>query len=314
VKAFYCDHFVLPLPEGHRFPMDKYRRLRERVIAQRIVPPDRVLEPAAASWETLARIHTPEYLEAVATGSLSREMQRRIGFPWSPAMVERARRSVGGTLAAIAAAFEDGTAANLAGGTHHAFADGGNGYCVFNDVAVACADLLASGRAHRPLVVDLDVHQGDGTAHIFRDEPRVFTLSVHGERNYPFRKQLSDCDVPLPDGTGDAEYLTALETHLLPILERHQPDAVFYLAGADAYEGDRLGRLTLTIEGLRARDRLVLEACRRRGLPVAVVMGGGYAPDIDAIVTIHANTIAEAANRGRDSRADPATCDPQHQT
>jgi acetoin utilization deacetylase AcuC-like enzyme len=284
--------------------MDKYRRLRERVLEDGIVAPADLREPAAASWELLARIHTREYLDAVARGTLGPELQRRIGFPWSPAMVERARRSVGGTLAAIAAARRDGTAVNLAGGTHHAFADGGNGYCVFNDIAVAAAALLdgvldQAAAADRILVVDLDVHQGDGTAHIFRGEPRVFTFSMHGEKNYPFRKQASDLDVPLAEGTGDAEYLTALRTHLPAVLDRHEPDAVFYLAGADPYEGDRLGHLKLTVEGLRARDRLVFDLCRGRGLPVAVSMGGGYAPDIDAIVAIHANTIREAARASR---------------
>jgi acetoin utilization deacetylase AcuC-like enzyme len=274
------------------------------------------------------------YVDAVAAGTLPADMQRRIGFPWSPMMVERARRSVGATLAAarevlpratarlaeaggLSRAGEGGrratpkrreggkpdatrdgdgrgVAANLAGGTHHAFRDRGEGFCVFNDVAVAAAALLRDRAIGRAAVVDCDVHQGNGTAAIFRHEPAVFTLSLHGTNNFPFRKELSDLDVTFRDGAGDDEYLTALADHLPYVLDSHRPDIVFYLAGADPYEGDRLGRLKLTIDGLRRRDRFVFEACRARDVPVVVVMSGGYAPDVDAIVTIHANTIREA--------------------
>jgi acetoin utilization deacetylase AcuC-like enzyme len=294
MRAFYCDHFVLPLPPEHRFPMAKYRLLRERVLAEAIVAAGDLCEPAAAAWDDLRRVHTAAYVDGVATGTLSPEIQRAIGFPWSPAMVERARRSVGGTISAARVALGEGTAANLAGGTHHAFADRGAGYCVFNDIAVATRVLLHEGRVARVLVVDLDVHQGDGTAAIFAEEPAVFTFSMHGASNFPFRKQVSDLDISLPDGTGDEEYLARLERHLLPLVEGHQPDLVFYLAGADPYEGDRLGKLRLTIDGLRARDTFVFGTCRAAGVPVAVVMGGGYAHDVDAIVRIHANTLAEA--------------------
>jgi acetoin utilization deacetylase AcuC-like enzyme len=294
MRAFYCDHFVLPLPDGHRFPMSKYSGLRARVLDEDVLPPEALHEPAPATWVDLALVHTPEYLEGVACGTLSREAQRRIGFPWSPAMVERARRSVGGTIAAAHAALEDGTAVNLAGGTHHAFPDRGQGYCVFNDMAVASRVLLRDGLATRVLIVDLDVHQGDGTAAIFGGEPRVFTCSMHGAQNYPFRKERSDLDVAIEDGATDDEYLALLARHLPQVLDVHRPDFVFYLAGADPYAGDRLGRLALTIDGLRARDDFVFVSCRTRGVPVAAAMGGGYAEDVNAIVTIHANTVRAA--------------------
>jgi acetoin utilization deacetylase AcuC-like enzyme len=295
MRAFYCDHFVLPLPDGHRFPMAKYRLLRERVLADGIIAAPDLHEPAAADWDALRLVHTDAYVDGVAHGTLPRETQRRIGFPWSPAMVERARRSVGGTIAAARVALDDGVAANLAGGTHHSFADRGEGFCVFNDIAVAARALIGEGRIARALVVDLDVHQGNGTAAIFADDPAVFTFSVHGASNFPFHKETSDLDVPLPDGTTDDEYLAALAEHLPLLVEQQRPDLVFYLAGADPYEGDRLGKLKLTIDGLRARDAFVFATCRAAGLPVAVSMGGGYAPDIEAIVRIHANTLREAS-------------------
>jgi acetoin utilization deacetylase AcuC-like enzyme len=296
VKAFYSDTFVLPLPEHHRFPMAKYRLLRERLLEEGVL--DRrdlhVAEPA--SWDELRLVHDCDYLDAVAAGTLAAETQRRIGFPWSPMMVERSRRSVGATIAAARDVVGRGAnvAANLAGGTHHAFRDRGEGYCVFNDVAVAASLLLRDGAATRIAVVDCDVHQGNGTAAIFRDEPAVFTFSLHGAKNFPFRKETSDLDVTFEDGAGDDEYLAALDRHLPAVLDGHGPDVVFYLAGADPYEGDRLGRLKLTIAGLQQRDRLVFDACRLRALPVVVAMSGGYAPDVDAIVTIHTNTIREA--------------------
>jgi acetoin utilization deacetylase AcuC-like enzyme len=294
VKAFYSDHFVLPLPEGHKFPMAKYSGLRERILAEGILQPGDLHEAPAAAWEDLLLVHAPEYVDAVASGTLPREMQRRIGFPWSPQMVERSRRSVGATIAAARAALDEGVAANLAGGTHHSFADRGEGFCVFNDVAVAARVLQRDGDARRVAIVDLDVHQGNGTAAIFAEDDSVFTFSMHGEKNFPFRKEISDLDVALSDGTGDDEYLALLRRHLDGVLNRHEPDFVFYLAGADPYEGDRLGRLKMTIAGLRTRDEIVFGECRRRGLPVAVSMSGGYATDVDAIVTIHANTIRVA--------------------
>lgn len=305
MRAFYSDHFVLPLPDGHKFPMAKYSRLRERILAEGIVSADQLHEAPPAAIADLQLVHAAAYVEAVMTGTVPSEIQRRIGFPWSPQMVERSRRSVGATIAAAHAALDDGVAANLAGGTHHAFADRGEGFCVFNDVAVAARVLQrdpstrpGSFRAGQPVrriaIVDLDVHQGNGTAAIFAGDPSVFTFSMHGDKNFPFRKETSDLDVPLADGTGDEEYLSLLQTHLHDVLNRHQPDFVFYLAGADPFEGDRLGRIKMTIDGLKRRDEIVMEACTRARLPVAISMSGGYANDIDAIVTIHANTIRVA--------------------
>jgi acetoin utilization deacetylase AcuC-like enzyme len=297
VKAFYSDRFVLPLPDGHKFPMAKYSGLRERILAEAILRPEDLREAPAAAWEDVRLVHTAAYVDAVASGTLPKEMQRRIGFPWSPEMVERSRRSVGATIAAAHAALDDGAAANLAGGTHHSFAGRGEGYCVFNDVAVAARVLQRDGCARAIAIVDLDVHQGNGTAAIFAADQSVFTFSMHGEKNFPFRKEISTLDVPLADGTRDEEYLALLRHHLDAVLNRHQPDFVFYLAGADPYEGDRLGRLKLTIEGLRMRDEVVFTTCRQRRIPVAVTMSGGYANDVNAIITIHANTIRSAANR-----------------
>ena len=300
MKAFYSDTFVLPLPEQHRFPMAKYRLLRERILSAGILRAEDLSLPEAISWDALRLVHDAGYVDRVANGTLPAEAQRRIGFPWSEMMVERSRRSVGATLAAAREALagarrrQPSVSANLAGGTHHAFRDRGEGYCVFNDVAVAATVLLREGAIARVAVVDCDVHQGNGTAAIFRDEPAVFTFSMHGAHNFPFRKEVSDLDVTFEDGAGDDEYLAALAMHLPQMLDAHRPDLVFYLAGADPYEGDRLGRLKLTIGGLRARDRMVFDACHARSLPVAVAMSGGYAPDVDAIVSIHANTITEA--------------------
>jgi acetoin utilization deacetylase AcuC-like enzyme len=300
--AFHSDQFVLPLPEGHRFPMPKYRLLREAVARE--LPRVRVLEAPPASDGELALAHSPTWIAAVAEGLLTPAQQREIGFPWSPRMVERARRSVGATIAAARAALDEGVAANLAGGTHHAGADRGSGYCVFNDVAVAARLMQAEWhRRHRRLlrvlVVDLDVHQGDGTAAIFADDPTVFTLSLHGERNFPARKARSDLDVGLPDGCGDADYLAALDAALESVWARHAdaaPGLAFYLAGADPHEGDRLGRLKLSAEGLAARDRRVFDALRTRAIPVAVSMAGGYGHDIATTVALQRMTLALACD------------------
>jgi acetoin utilization deacetylase AcuC-like enzyme len=294
VRAFYSDHFVLPLPAGHKFPMAKYSRLRERILAEGIIDAGDLHEAPLASFEDLSLVHDASYVDAVRSGTVAPDIQRRIGFPWSPQMVERSRRSVGATIAAARAALDDGVAANLAGGTHHAFADRGEGFCVFNDVAVAARVLQRDHHARLIAIVDLDVHQGNGTAAIFKNDATVFTFSMHGDKNFPFKKETSDLDVPLADGTGDDEYLSLLERHLPEVLNRHQPDFVFYLAGADPFEGDRLGRIKMTIDGLRRRDEIVMRACAGTGLPVAVSMSGGYANDIDAIVTIHTNTIRTA--------------------
>lgn len=295
MRCFYSDTFVLPLPDGHRFPMAKYAGLRTALLDEAVIPTSHLIQAPQASWDDLGLVHTPAYMQAVAEGSLSRDLQRRIGFPWSPQMVERARRSVGATIAASRAAREDGCSANLAGGTHHAFADRGEGYCVFNDVAVAIRVLQRDRMARRAAVVDCDVHQGNGTAAIFRADPDVFTCSLHGAKNYPFKKETSDLDVELVDGSGDEPYLAHLARALDVAIGHHEPEIVFYLAGADPYEGDRLGRLKLTVEGLTRRDRLVLARCHTFGVPVVVTMSGGYAHDVKDIVTIHTNTIRVAA-------------------
>lgn len=287
-RVFSSDRFELPLPPGHRFPARKYGMLRERVQADGTAVD---LEPPSASRAQLGRVHTEGYLERVFTGALEKNEARRIGLPWSPAMLERSRRSTGATVAACERALIDGASLYLAGGTHHAFADRGEGFCVFNDVAVAARELLAAGRVGRICVVDLDVHQGNGTAVIFADDPRVFTFSLHGAGNYPFHKTRSDVDVALPDRTGDLAYLQALDAHLDAVLDRAEPDLVVYIAGADVYAGDRLGRLSLTPDGIAARDRRVFAALGRRALPWAMVMGGGYAQPIEETVSIQHRTV-----------------------
>lgn len=276
--------------------MAKYRRLREELLAQRVLAESDLAVPEPARPDDLRLAHTDAYVEAVVSGALPPEAQRRIGFPWTPSMVERSRRSVGATIAAAREVLvrHAGVSANLAGGTHHASANHGSGYCVFNDVAVAARVLQRDGLASHCTVVDCDVHQGDGTAAIFRDDPSVYTMSLHGASNFPFRKEVGDLDITFADGTGDAEYLAALEAHLPGVLDSTAPDIVFYLAGADPYEGDRLGKLSLTVEGLRRRDAYVFGECRARRIPVVVAMAGGYCPDIEAIVAIHVNTIREA--------------------
>lgn len=295
MKIFYSDTFVLPLPEGHRFPMQKYALLRQRVAEAGIVGPGDMNVPDAASDAELARAHTAEYLQRVKAGALTPQEVRRIGFPWSPAMVERSRRSSGATIAACRAALRDGFAANLAGGTHHAYADHGEGYCVFNDSAVAARAMQTEQRAGRVVIIDCDVHQGNGTAAILAGDPTVYTFSIHGAKNFPFHKEQSDLDIALEDGAGDEAYLAALDAGLCQALEESRADLAIYLAGADPYEGDKLGRLKLTKPGLAARDRMVLEYCRDAGLPVAITMAGGYARDVADTVDIHLQTVKLAA-------------------
>lgn len=296
--AFHSDHFVLPLPPGHSFPMTKYRLLREAV--ERQLPAIRVREAPPASDGELALVHTPHYVTAVSEGLLSPAQQREIGFPWSERMAERARRSVGATIAAARAALNgEHIAANLAGGTHHAYADKGSGYCVFNDVAVAARLMQAewhrqARRLLRVIVIDLDVHQGNGTAAVFRDDSTVFTLSLHGARNFPHRKEPGDLDVELPDDCADEAYLAALDAALETAWARHGeelPGLAFYLAGADPHENDRLGRLKLTEAGLAERDRRVFAALAGRGIPVAVSMAGGYGRDLATTVAIQRRTL-----------------------
>ncbi len=299
MKVYYSDHFVLPLPPGHRFPTEKYARLRNRLSASgTLAPGDLQVSPAACDSQ-LCQVHTPDYMERVSSGRLLPGEIRRLGFPWSPGLVERSRRSVGGTIAAACSALEDGLAANLAGGTHHAFPDRGEGYCVFNDVAVASRHVQRARRVSRIVVLDLDVHQGNGTAAIFGGDPSVFTLSVHGANNYPFQKVPGDLDLELQDGARDEAYLEAVETGVRTALARAKADLALYLAGADPYVHDRLGRLAISTQGLAARDRLVFDLCADAGVPVAVVMAGGYARDVEDIVQIHFNTLAEAVLRTR---------------
>ncbi|WP_298404448.1 histone deacetylase [uncultured Chloroflexus sp.] len=298
MRVFYSDTFVLPLPPGHRFPMEKYALLRERVLAEGIVSPERLHVPEPARVVELAHAHLPAYIDRVLNGQLSSAELRRIGFPWSPQMVERSRRSVGATIAACRVALREGVGVNLAGGTHHAFADAGAGYCVFNDAAVAARVMQAEGRARRIAIIDCDVHQGDGTAAILAGDPTIFTFSIHGAHNFPFRKQQSDLDIALPDATGDSAYLDALEWGLRQTFATITPDLVIYLAGADPYYDDRLGRLSLTKAGLAERDRLVFAYCRSVGVPVAVTMAGGYARQVSDTVDIHAQTVALAVEIG----------------
>ncbi|HRD35060.1 MAG TPA: histone deacetylase [Rhodocyclaceae bacterium] len=296
MKLFYADHFVLPLPKGHRFPMEKYALLRDALAGSGTFGADDFRVPAAASDEDILRAHSPEYLRRVVAGELDAAEQRRIGFPWTPQMVERSRRSAGATLAACRSALAEGCAANLAGGTHHAHADFGSGFCVFNDAAIAALAMRAEGRAERVAIVDCDVHQGDGTAAILGGQPDVFTLSLHGARNFPFRKTRSDLDIELDDATGDADYLAALETGLAVVFDRFAPDLVIYLAGADPYRDDRFGRLGLSFDGLAERDRRVLARCIDSRIPVALAMAGGYARNVADTVRIHATTVTIAAH------------------
>jgi acetoin utilization deacetylase AcuC-like enzyme len=281
--------------------MRKYSLLRESVAAQL---PDVSFEEAPHTTDgVLALAHHPNYIHRVTSGALTESEQKQIGFPWSPEMVERSRRATGATIAACRAAIEEGVAVNLAGGTHHAHADFGQGFCVFNDAAVAARLMQAERRVSRVAIIDLDVHQGDGTAAILARDDSVFTLSIHGERNYPFTKASSDLDVALPDGTGDAEYLAQLSNALKQMFERFSPQLLIFLAGADPYEGDRLGRLSLSMEGMAARDAAVMQAAREHDLPVAIAMAGGYGRTIEDTVAVHTQTICIAFDHFRSRKS-----------
>lgn len=290
LHAWSSAKYSFPLPDGHRFPIAKYARLRDRVIAEGIVEPECLHDPAAVSRDDLLLVHTTDYVDRFANGRLGADEARRLGFPWSPALVERSYRAAGGTVAAAAFAVEHGVAMNLAGGTHHAFPSHGEGFCVFNDTAIAIRVLQRDRRIRRALVVDLDVHQGNGTHAIFAGDASVFTFSMHGGRNYPFHKVAGCIDVELNDETGDDEYLDLLFRMLPPAIATARADLVIYLAGADPHENDRLGRLSLTFEGLARRDAFVLEQAREVGLPVAVTIAGGYGRDIEETVQVHATT------------------------
>lgn len=303
MKIFYSDHFVLPLPEGHRFPMIKYSMLRERVSNMGNGFANELQVPRPVTDEEILRAHTPEYLQRIVSGTISPKEMRRIGFPWTERMVERSRRASGGTLEACKAALEDGLAANLAGGTHHAFAGRGEGYCIFNDSVIAARAVQSAGLAEKLLIIDTDVHQGNGTAAILRDDGSIFTFSIHGENNFPFHKERGDLDLPLPDGADDGEFLPALEKGMEQALNASEPEIAIYVSGADPFEGDRLGRLAVSKGGLAERDRLVLETCRGHNIPVAVTMAGGYAKDVEDTVDIHYRTVRRATElqaRGKD--------------
>jgi acetoin utilization deacetylase AcuC-like enzyme len=295
MKAFYSDHFVIPLPEGHRFPIQKYALLRQAVIDGGIVAPENLLIPEPASDDQILYAHDADYLRRVIAGQLTVHEIRRVGLPWSPELVCRARRSVGGTIRACRAALQEGVAVNLAGGTHHAFRNHGQGFCLLNDMVIATRTMQAEGRLQRVVIIDCDVHQGNGTASITADDPNIFTFSIHCEQNFPLHKEQSDLDIGLPKGTGDDAYLKALESGLQRSLEWADAELAIYQAGADPHEGDRLGHLALTHAGLSQRDRMVFDRCRQAGLPVAVVMGGGYGRRIQDTVKVHLETVRLAA-------------------
>lgn len=283
---FYCDTFDIPLPAGHKFPLTKYKLVRQNLAATNRF--DFVLAPLASPAD-LERAHEPAYVRSFLDGSLDRQIIRRIGFPWSEGLVQRTLASVGGTLGATQTALQQGWSGTLAGGTHHAMRSEGAGFCVFNDLAVAIEWLRAHGHARRPAVIDLDVHQGDGTAQIYQDDPDVFTLSVHGEANFPFRKQQSRLDVALPDGTEDARYLEALDA-ALPQVEDFAPDFLFYQSGVDGLATDRLGRLSLTLDGLKERDRRVFHFVQKMRVPFVITLGGGYSHPIENTAAAHTQT------------------------
>lgn len=285
---------MVPLASTHPFPMSKYRLVRERLLEEGSITDQNLAEPPLAGDEDILLVHTEEYWFRCVRGELTAQEVRRIGFPWSEGLVSRSRAAVQGTILAAKHALRDGVASNLAGGTHHAYPDHGEGYCVLNDIAIATRVLWRDGLVERVAVIDCDVHQGNGTAAIFQDDPDVFTFSMHGEKNFPARKEQSKLDIHLPDGVGDDEYLAILREQVPRILGNFRPDFVFYQAGVDPFEGDRLGRLKLTLDGLRRRDEFVIAACRDRDLPVVTTMGGGYAKDISDTVEAHCNTVRAA--------------------
>ncbi len=294
MRVWYCDHFEVDLPAQHRFPMSKYRALRNQLTDAHILKPDELVAATPIDRETLASAHSADYLRACFSDTLSEDAIRRLGFPWSQSLLQRSLASAAGTLNAARHAVAHGFGANLAGGTHHAHADFGSGYCVFNDLAVAAKTLLAEGVVRQVLVVDLDVHQGDGTAAICAGDSRIFTFSMHGEKNFPFRKQHSTRDVGLIDGVDDNVYLEALDENLTAVLESADPDLVLYQAGVDVLADDTLGRLNLTLSGIGQRDAMVFEASQRRGIAVAVTLGGGYSNPISKTVDAHCETYRQA--------------------
>jgi acetoin utilization deacetylase AcuC-like enzyme len=295
MKCSYHPSYQVALPPGHPFPMSKYSLLKDRLVAEGLLAATDILQPEPLDVDTAELVHTREYLGKLESSGLSAAEQRRLGMPWSEALWRRSRLASAGTLLAARTALEHGLAGNLAGGTHHAFADHGEGFCVLNDVAIAVRRLQAERAIERAAIVDLDVHQGNGTAAIFENDGAVFTFSMHGERNYPSAKMRSNLDVPLKDGTCDAEYLDSLQRHLPEVLGSAQPDMVFYLAGVDVAAGDRYGKLALTEQGIRQRDRWVIETVRSRGVPLVIVLAGGYAATRERTAELHAHAFREAA-------------------
>lgn len=289
-RLYYSPYYYADIGEGHVFPIRKFELVRDRLLAEGTLFPNEINEPERALVNDLTLVHTDDYISRLQNGELTAKEIRKLGLPWSESLVRRSFHAISGTINAARDCFSSGIASNLAGGTHHAYPDRGEGFCVLNDAAVAIRVLQRDGLAKRFLIIDLDVHQGDGTAFIFRDDPDVFTFSMHGAKNYPLFKQSSSLDIELHDNTGDDEYLETLE-HAFPRLMIHDPDVIFYLAGADPYKHDKLGRLGLSIEGLRRRDHMVLKFARDAGIPIVTTMSGGYAADIEDTVEIHANTI-----------------------
>ena len=300
VYALYTDHYVIDLPATHGFPIQKYRLIRERLLAEGILAPGELVAPTPAVPQDIWLVHTREYWDRFRNGTLAPEALRRIGLPWSQALVQRSCAAAQGTISAARIAIREAIGINLAGGTHHAFPDHGEGYCVLNDIAIAIRVLQRDAWMQRVAIIDCDVHQGNGTAAIFADEPDVFSFSIHGANNYPLRKVPGRLDIALPDGTGDEEYLHLLQPAVSRILAEFRPGLIFYLAGADPHEGDRLGRLRLTHEGLRWRDEFVLRACRDAGVPVAIALGGGYGRNLDDTVEAHCGTVRAARAVFRD--------------
>jgi acetoin utilization deacetylase AcuC-like enzyme len=294
-RVFYSPYYYADIGENHVFPIRKFELVRDCLLKEGTLKPEEIVEPEPASVEDVLLIHTEDYISRLIDGSLTAKEIRRLSLPWSKSLVRRSFLATSGTINAAKSALENGVSSNLAGGTHHAFPDRGEGFCVLNDVAVAIRVLQREQLAKRFLIVDLDVHQGNGTAFIFQNAPEVFTFSLHGAKNYPLFKEDSTLDVELPDKTGDSDYLQILSENL-PRVFAHEPDIVFYLAGADPFEKDKLGRLSLTLAGLRRRDELVLEYARAHSIPVVTVMSGGYAADINDTVEIHCNTIRTVKN------------------
>jgi acetoin utilization deacetylase AcuC-like enzyme len=303
MKCSYHPGYQVALPAHHPFPIAKFPMLRDRLLAEGVLAAADIVEPQPIDRRTIELVHTADYLDVLESSTLSREAQRRLGMPWSESLWTRSRLAVGGTLLAARSALVSGLSGNLAGGTHHAFADHGEGFCVLNDVAIAIAKLRAEGAIERALVVDLDVHQGNGTAAIFENLDDVFTFSMHGERNYPAVKMRSNLDVPLPDGTTDDEYLEILRRNLPTVLDTAHADCAFYLAGVDVAAGDRYGKLALSDEGIRSRERQVIEAVRDRGIPLVIVLAGGYAPSRERTAELHAHVFREAAAYEKRHRA-----------